>query len=495
MTRSRLEEAHRAAHGVRCAAALACALVVAASRAEASTATPASRAGTATSVTSYLHLRTAVAPRALVTAVRGRVVIPSFSRQTGLACSACHYQFPQLTPFGRMFKLNGYTMTGLTPIAGGDSARPSLKLAPMPAVAAMLVASATRTSKPLPASQNNAVMFPDQASIFLGGAMTPRAGAFVQLTYAAVDGSFGIDNVDLRYANHLSVSDKDLLVGVTLHNNPTVQDVWNTVPAWSFPFMSSSVAPSPNASTLVEGALGQQVLGLGGYALWNNLLYAEVTAYRSAQQGTHAPLDSTSENVTKGVIPYARLALQHQFTDTYLEVGGFGFAGARMFPKGVTGPTDNYTTLGLDAQLEKKLNPGGAMLIGRTSFIHEGQTLNASFDAGAAENRTANLETFRANLSYLPSTFYSGTIGWFGSTGSADTLRFAPGELTGSRTGSPSSSGIIGELTMNPWQNTRFSVQYTAYNKFNGSGSAYDLVGGRRASDNNTLYIYTWLVF
>lgn len=259
--------------------------------------------------------------------------------------------------------------------------------------------------------------------------------------------------------------------------------------------MSSSVAPSPNASTLLEGTLGQQVLGLGGYALWNNLLYAELTAYRSAQQGTHAPLDSTSENVTKGVLPYARLALQHQFTDTYLEVGGFGLAGARLFPKGVTGATDNYTTLGVDAQLEKKLNPGGAMLIGRTSFIHEGQTLNASFDAGAAENRTANLETFRANLSYLPSTFYSGTIGYFGSTGSADTLRFAPGELTGSRTGSPASSGIIGELTMNPWQNTRFSVQYVAYNKFNGSNGAYDMVGGRKASDNNTLYIYTWLVF
>src|SRR5437868_10722834 len=39
--------------------------------------------------------------------------VPAYSRQTGLACSSCHYQFPQLTPFGRQFKLNGYTLSGL----------------------------------------------------------------------------------------------------------------------------------------------------------------------------------------------------------------------------------------------------------------------------------------------------------------------------------------------------------------------------------------------
>ena len=38
--------------------------------------------------------------------------IPSYARQTGLACSSCHYSFPELTPFGRNFKLNGYTMVG-----------------------------------------------------------------------------------------------------------------------------------------------------------------------------------------------------------------------------------------------------------------------------------------------------------------------------------------------------------------------------------------------
>jgi hypothetical protein len=39
--------------------------------------------------------------------------LPSFARQTGQPCSTCHSAFPQLTPFGRRFKLEGYTAGAL----------------------------------------------------------------------------------------------------------------------------------------------------------------------------------------------------------------------------------------------------------------------------------------------------------------------------------------------------------------------------------------------
>src|ERR1700682_2580585 len=38
--------------------------------------------------------------------------LPSFARQTGQPCGACHTDFPALTPFGRRFKLLGYTVGG-----------------------------------------------------------------------------------------------------------------------------------------------------------------------------------------------------------------------------------------------------------------------------------------------------------------------------------------------------------------------------------------------
>ncbi|MBI5875678.1 MAG: hypothetical protein HZB81_07545 [Deltaproteobacteria bacterium] len=39
--------------------------------------------------------------------------VPAFARQTGLACSTCHFQhYPALNAFGRAFKSNGYTQIG-----------------------------------------------------------------------------------------------------------------------------------------------------------------------------------------------------------------------------------------------------------------------------------------------------------------------------------------------------------------------------------------------
>jgi len=89
---------------------------------------------------------------------------------------------------------------------------------------------------------------------------------------------------------------------------------------------------------------------------------------------------------------------------------------------------------------------------------------------------------------------YAFTVGPFFTTGTTDPVLYAPASVGGSATGSPNSSGVIGEVDWNPWMNTRLSLQYTLYTKFNGAGSNYD-GSGRNASDNNTLYGIVWLMF
>lgn len=455
--------------------------------------TPAAPAPVRDALVPYLDARHVVLPAsAELRAMRDRR-IPGFSRQTKLACSACHYGFPQLTPFGRLFKLNGYTLTGLVTIDAGDSARSSLKLAPFPPVSAMAVTSFTHLSSALPETQNNSVVFPDQLSVFLAGEITPKVGAFVQLTYAAPDGSIGLDNTEFRFADRTHLFSQELLYGVTLNNNPTMQDVWNTVPAWSFPFMSSSVAPTPAAGTMVEGSLGQQVVGLGGYGLWHQLVYAEVTAYRSAQQGVAAPLDASASNVAHNVIPYWRVALQHQFGRSYLMVGSYGLS-ARLYPTGVSGLTDEYTDAAADLQFERPVKQG--VFIVRSTFIHEAQTLDALLagDAPGAANLHNTLKVFRANASYMPSTRANVTLGYFNTTGTSDALLYPNAPTSGSANGSPQSYGGIGEFDFNAWQNTRLGVQYTLYGKFNGGTTSYD-GAGRNANDNNTLFLFAWVAF
>ncbi len=451
--------------------------------------------GSSGQLTPGVRLDRAVAPASLYAALAKLTKkVPSFSRQTGLACSSCHYQFLQLTPFGRLFKLNGYTLTGIPTVGQpGDSARhESLKLLSVPPLAVMVVASATHLSKTQPGTQNETAAFPQEFSLFIAGQISPNVGAFTQFTYAASDGAIGIDNIDIRYANHSTIRDRDLIYGLTLHNNPTVQDVWNTVPAWGFPFMSSEAVPSPIASTLIDDALGQQVLGLGAYSLFGNLLYTEFTVYRSALQGTAMPLDSSASTVTRGVIPYWRVALQHETKSTSLMLGTYGFD-AHVYPSGISGPTNHFTDVAVDAQVEQR--SGASTWIGRGSYIHERQQLDASLLAGGATSARQTLSTARASVAYLPNLRYALTLGYFQTSGTTDPLLYAPAPVTGSNSGSPNTSGVIGEVDFNAWQNTRLGLQYAAYNRFNGGSTAYDVFRGRNASDNNTLYFYMWLAF
>ena len=40
------------------------------------------------------------------------IALPLYARQTGQPCATCHTAFLELSPFGRRFKLGGYTLGG-----------------------------------------------------------------------------------------------------------------------------------------------------------------------------------------------------------------------------------------------------------------------------------------------------------------------------------------------------------------------------------------------
>src|SRR2546425_13339418 len=220
---------------------------------------------------------------------------PPYARQTGLACSACHTHFPELTPTGRAFKLNGYVFRRSESLEGkSPEGQQSLLLNLVAPVSLMFQTSYTSTKKALPGSQNGTVLFPDQLSLFTGGEITPHVGGFLQVTFDPQTGQLGVDNADFRFATHVNLLSKRTTLGLSLNNNPTVQDIWNSTPAWSFPYGSSAVAPAPGAATLIDGTLGQQVAGLTAYTMWNDRVYGEVGMYRSAPLGVPRPLDSTA---------------------------------------------------------------------------------------------------------------------------------------------------------------------------------------------------------
>ncbi len=428
--------------------------------------------------------------------------VPSYARQTGMPCAGCHTTPPELTPFGRDFKINGYTLTGMQQIeAPGKGTAAGLKISEVPPLSVMLLTSFTRTSKNQPDTQNNDVSLPQELSLFFAGEITPHIGSFLQLTYAQSEDtngdtttSFSLDNTDIRYANHATVAGKDTIFGVTLNNSPTVEDPWNTTPVWGYPFISSDIAPTPTAAPLVSDALAQQVAGLGGYTLWNDHLYGDFTVYRSAHllgTGPGGAPNNDSENTIKNVTPYWRLAWEQKVGDNNLEVGTFGLW-SELYPQGISGRTDKYTDLALDSQFEHPM--GDNMLTLRGAYIHQNASLDGSVQDGLAASDSNTLDTLNLNGTYHLGTAAAFSIGGFTTTGDKDKLLYAPNPLDGSANGSPDSRGYILQATYLPWQNTQFTLEYVGYSKFNGSDHNYD-GSGRDASDNNTIYLAGWLVW
>ncbi|MDR3652123.1 MAG: hypothetical protein P4L34_04045 [Paludibacter sp.] len=406
--------------------------------------------------------------------------LPSYARQTQLSCTACHTSFPELNSFGRMFKANGYTLTTASTIndQSGDTLKPKTRLNLLNnlPLSVMVQSSFTSIAKDVVGQQNNSGQFPQQLSMFFAGQITPHIGSFIQMTYA--DGSFGMDNADIRYANTTNFGSNSLLYGLTLNNNPTSQDLWNTSPAWRFPYASAATAPSPAKSALIE-SLGGQVIGVGAYGLFNDLVFAEFTTYRSAQIGSHNPPDTTNTNVVKGFIPYWRLALQHQWGLNYLELGTSGIA-STQYLTGISGALDKFVDIGVDLQYERSL-PFGSLSL-HSSFVNENEVRDLSAETNY------NFQSFKVDGNLFFKNGTGGTIGYFNNTGSADIANFPNGN------NKPNSSGFIFQIEYLPWYNTKFAAQYVAYQKFDGSSTNYDGMG-RNAGNNNTIYLLAWLCF
>ena len=444
--------------------------------------------------------------------------VPSFARQTGIACEACHTVFPELTHFGRMFKANGYTLDNLKQVRDIDATKQELlSLATLPPLAAMIQVSDSWLKSPLPDgtggpghSQSSTVGFPQQLSLFYAGKVAPHVGAMIQLTYADDAGTIGIDNTDLRYANSMVLEhEQSLIYGVSVNNNPTVQDLWNSTPAWGFPYAASNAVVSPLAGTQIDGALAQDVAGISAYLMWNESLYGELGAYRSAKQGVlnpitgaAGPLDGTVSNVISGAAPYGRVAYEYQWRGHDLEIGVYG-ATFKLFPGGgsaaapasLSGAVNEFKDIAEDLQYQFI---GDEHLFSlAATHIHESMRLDASFAAGAVDNPNDNLSTTRVIGTYYFRRKYGASIMHFSTTGSVDAGLYpagpAPGVIT-SANGSPDTRGWVAELNYLPWLNTKLSLQYTTYTQFNGGSNNYDGFG-RNASANGSTYVLLWLTF
>ena len=458
----------------------------------------------------FMHLSGACAfVLAILIPAQNALAVPAYARQTGQACIACHVSFPELTPYGRNFKLSGYTI----------GVRQTIPLALM-AQAGVVDVKNNKDDQGNPIVPKPKKIELSAASLFLAGKVNDNVGGFVQWTYSNLNvnnagdtvGHSGIDNADIRAVGRIENDDKtDIkwLYGATLHNNPTAQDVWNSTPAFGFPFTGPPNGIGPNAATIIDGGLAQQVAGIGAYVFWNRTIYAELTGYRTADgafsalragQDTHTPGGVAR---LKGTNPYWRLAYNREWGAQSLMFGTYGLIVDR-YPDNTlpSTPTDRFTDVAVDAQYQYITDPH--TLTAQATYIHEKQDYRASYPAtldgspiGAGptpDNFGDRIHTTKFKVSYYYEHRYGSTLAYFSTRGNNDAGLYAPGSVNGSINGSPNSAGYIVELSYSPIQYLRLLLQYTGYTKFNGTTTNYD-GSGRNAKDNNTLFLNAWVAY
>lgn len=420
---------------------------------------------------------------------REAMALPLYARQTGQPCATCHTAFLELTPFGRRFKLGGYTLTG------GDWKGPPF--------AVMLQPTFTHTQEPQPggaapgfAANNDFAM--QQISLFTGGRITENSGAFIQGTYDGVAHRFGWDNTDIRYARSVNIGGHTFLWGIDANNNPTVQDVWNTIPAWSFPYISSAFAPMPTATPFINEVYAQQVGGMSAYGFLDDTFYLEFGGYRSLSNSTQLALgvDTSGQSPIGGTAPYWRAAVEKNIGNHSWEIGTFGLA-ARVLPMRLSeAGLDSFTDIGVDSQYQYLGEPHTVTI--RGAWIHENHNTDTSQALGLADNSNDQLQSLNVSASYIYDKTWSLTAGRVSVGGTADQA------LYGTPSGSPNSAGWIFEIAYLPfshggpafwpWLNFRIGLQYTRWTKFDGSTDNVDGMG-RSANANNTLFLYVWTMF
>jgi hypothetical protein len=396
--------------------------------------------------------------------------VPSYARQTGMDCSGCHVGAfgPQLTPAGMRFKLGGYTDTD-----GKDGKIP---------LSAMLLAGFAHPPKdqePPPdhlKANDNATL--DQASLFVAGRAGDHVGSFVQLTYDGVARNFGLDNTDIRVTGTTAAAGHDLLYGVSFNNNPTVQDPFNTLSAWGYPFIGpSSGFGTGDAATLVNGGLGGIVMGASAYAVLDKDWYAELGSYRSMSPSLQSSLGLGRDYRKLAGNAYWRLAWMRDLKDSAFHLGLFGWS-ARLQPdRTAPGPVDSFRDIGID---------GGYQWLGTREHVATvfGSVTGELQHSGADGSRSHLIEErLAATYNYRQT---------WGASGSLFSTHGSDPEAT--------TRGLMLQADWTPWgkedaaapapfrwANLKLGAQYWHYGTFAGTRDG--------AGDHDTFSLFAWSSF
>lgn len=447
--------------------------------------------------------------------------VPSFARQTGLACDTCHTVFPHLTPFGRDFKLHGYTYDYSELIkavreitkqeAKEERGIPNLVVNKIPMVSVRIVSMFNEqvgggnvpsgkttagqgfVSTPEGYSDESIVQVVKASNIFIAGEVAPVIGTFLEFTGPNDTGSetFGVGFLDLALvAPPMTIHGHDFTFGVRATDSVAADEPANTV--GNFGLTTTLMGMSTHA-TLFDPYQASIIIGGEAYAMLGGFshggIYAALGIFHPTSSQTDTsyvtgnltgePSTFTDGNLTgaKSVDEYFRLSFWlPSYKNIYSEIGGFGYHGNENMGASpddtLTNPNygDNYYNFGIDTQTQWIADKHLVELFAVYQFQHDSQFFDQDLFTGSFGNgESVTRQGFGIEADYYYRRTYGAYIRYFYEHSSQVQ------DLNVSAT-------VLG-LSWYPYQNVNFRVETSLFNRYNRGSAQYgEFAGGSTIS-------------
>lgn len=435
----------------------------------------------------------------------GAWAIPSFARQTGLSCATCHTVFPHLTPFGRSFKLHGYTTTNAKLIEAlktyfkddtVSSKRVALQISHIPMVSVRLASRWNDQaggdgvvpkgkvtggqgfiSAPAGYGGNDVFNLLAGSSMYIAGEITPDMGTFLEFGGVNDDGgTFGMGMFDLALvSSDHTLAGQNFVYGIRAEDGMGAGDPSNTVGTWgltaSLMGLSTHNTLFDPGTAMMEG--GELFAMLGSF--YQGGLYASVGAYRpsanqtmnSYVQGSVAS-DGSFDGTDGGANGYLRLSyyLPPIGNDLYTEIGTFGYLGRLNMTASQTaalanpGYVDNYSDYGVDLQAQYISDKNLVELFALFQNQKDGAFYGVDEFTGLPGNGEA---VSRQGLGLKADYYYDGTIGCYAKYLYQASVQLKDMNLSG---------GTVG-LSYFPWENVNLRLEETMFAEYNIGAAQY----------------------
>lgn len=354
--------------------------------------------------------------------------VPSFARQFGKPCSACHTMWPRLNVTGRDFKLTGYTDTAEDYPRLEKDNLDLLRYSPLSLSIISLPYSKDDTAKA-------ETLIPDEVALFYAGRITPNIGAFIEPVLAP---DFNFEFAKLAAAKRIWGGSATIgVVGGKMDSAGA--DPYNTIRFTSYHTLNlPAVLDEEHVRTEGEGDFfafeSTENVGivLNGKFL-NNMIYAAAGGFRGHTEND--PWDL-----------YGRLAFDYPVTYyAFLEVGGYLYNGKQRYDHTDIGGTvyeSDINRYGVDVSLQIDKVPHSVDIIG---LYMKGKDQDLDDISG----NDVEFKGFYGEVSY----FYERTYG----------VTVAYDYMSSDEAPSLDKKGPVFNISYVPWLNTKLAFEYGVF--------------------------------